>query len=129
MQNLNNQKILSFCQNNIEKIVLILLSLAWAPLSFYNFDSHHDGLILSTVTLTKSALISGGEYPFNQYGPIWAIPFVVLSFIMNSELLFISMRMALNYQFSRSYYFLLVSHLQLISVLISCHGHLRLSCH
>jgi hypothetical protein len=92
MQDLNNQKILSFWRSNIEKIVLILLSLAWAPLPFYNFDSHHDGLILSTVTLTKSALISGGEYPFNQYGPIWAIPFVVLSFIMNSELLFISMR-------------------------------------
>lgn len=89
---LNSPKILSFCRSNIEKIVLIFLSLAWIPLPFYNFDSHHDGLILSTVTLTKSALIGGGEYPFNQYGPIWVLPFVILSFILNSELLFIGMR-------------------------------------
>lgn len=93
MQNLQHWRVLTFCQLHIEKILLAILSLAWAPLSFYNFDSHHDGLILSTVTLTKSAISNGGEYPFNQYGPIWAIPFVILSSLVNPEHLFIFMRL------------------------------------
>jgi hypothetical protein len=92
MKNLQNQKILDFCHAHIEKIGFAILSLAWAPLPFYNFDSHHDGLILSTVSLTKTSIINGSDYPFNQYGPIWAIPFLILSFVLDSEVLFIGMR-------------------------------------
>ena len=92
MKNLQNQKIFDFCRSHIEIIGLAILSLAWAPLPFYNFDSHHDGLILSTVSLTKTSIINGSEYPFNQYGPIWVIPFLILSFVLDSEILFIGMR-------------------------------------
>ena len=50
--------------------------LVFIPALFINFDSHHDGLILTTVKLTENAINQGGSYPFNQYGPFWALPFV-----------------------------------------------------
>ena len=50
--------------------------LVFIPALFINFDSHHDGLILTTVKLTENAINQGESYPFNQYGPFWALPFV-----------------------------------------------------
>lgn len=72
-------------------LITVLLAI-WLPLPFLNFDDHHDGLILSTVRLTKTALIQGGEYPFNQYGPFWAIPFVFLSLLVPNAYLFLGIR-------------------------------------
>ena len=80
-------------KSKVKFVVLFLfLSLIWLPLAFLNFDSHHDGLILSTVRLTKQSLLNGGEYPFNQYGPFWATPFLVISFLTSDEYLFLAMR-------------------------------------
>lgn len=76
----------------IQNSIITTLLAIWLPLPFINFDEHHDGLILSTIRLTKSALIHGGEYPFNQYGPFWIIPFVLLSLIVPSEFLFLGVR-------------------------------------
>jgi hypothetical protein len=72
-------------------LITVLLAI-WLPLPFLNFDDHHDGLILSTVRLTKTALIQGGEYPFNQYGPFWIIPFVLLSLLIPNAYLFLGVR-------------------------------------
>ena len=76
----------------IQNSIITTLLAIWLPLPFINFDEHHDGLILSTIRLTKSALIQGGEYPFNQYGPFWIIPFVLLSLIVPNEFLFLGVR-------------------------------------
>jgi hypothetical protein len=56
------------------------------------FDSHHDGLILTTVNLIKDSIRNGGEWPFNQYGPIWAMPFVLGTFPFPSEWTFTIIR-------------------------------------
>jgi hypothetical protein len=72
--------------------LITLLLAIWIPLPFINFDEHHDGLILSTIRLTKTALIQGGEYPFNQYGPFWVLPFVLLSLLVPNVFLFLGVR-------------------------------------
>ncbi len=84
----NSLKRTSYIQNSIIATLLAI----WLPLPFINFDEHHDGLILSTIRLTKTALIQGGEYPFNQYGPFWIIPFVFLSLIVPNTFLFLAVR-------------------------------------
>lgn len=77
----------------IYQYCLIALLLAiWAPLPFINFNEHHDGLILSTIRLTKTSLFQSGEYPFNQYGPFWVIPFVLLSLLVPKAFLFLGVR-------------------------------------
>jgi hypothetical protein len=68
------------------------LTIIWAPLAFLNFDPHHDGLILSTIRLTKYSITNGGDYPFNQYGAFWTFPFLIISYFVNSEYLFLAMR-------------------------------------
>ena len=60
---------------------------------FINFDSHHDGLILSTTLELKRSLEDGGEWPFNQYGQIWAFPFAFLSLFVSDQHLFLSIRL------------------------------------
>jgi hypothetical protein len=60
---------------------------------FINFDSHHDGLILSTTLELRRALENGGEWPFNQYGQLWAFPFALLSFLVDDQYLLLSMRL------------------------------------
>jgi len=76
----------------LKKIFLAALTLLWLPLPFLGFDSHHDGLILSTIRLNLDALHSGGAYPFNQYGPFWTIPFVLVGQFVPGHLLFIVLR-------------------------------------
>ena len=39
------------------------------------FDQHHSGLIHASLLEYKSALLIGGDYPFNQYGPAWIAVF------------------------------------------------------
>lgn len=72
--------------------LIALLVAVWIPLPVINFDEHHDGLILSTIRLTKTALFQSGEYPFNQYGPFWVIPFVLLSLLVPKAFLFLGVR-------------------------------------
>jgi hypothetical protein len=59
---------------------------------FVNFDAHHDGLVLSTVLELKNAIQNGGQWPFNQYGQLWAVPYVLLAFLVPSHYLLIAMR-------------------------------------
>lgn len=61
--------------------------------AFINFDSHHDGLILSTALKLRKALDNGGAWPFNQYGQLWAFPYALLSFVVSDQYLLISMRL------------------------------------
>ncbi len=68
------------------------MTLIFFPTLFINFDSHHDGLILTTVRLTKNAIIQHGSYPFNQYGPFWAMPYVWLANIIPADFLFLAIR-------------------------------------
>ena len=46
---------------------------------FFWFNPHHDGLVISTVKATKIAWQTGGQLPFNQYGPFWTIPYSILT--------------------------------------------------
>lgn len=48
-------------------------------------DSHHDGLVITTINLTKSALLNGGDAPFNQYGPFWSVTYGLLALPFSSE--------------------------------------------
>ena len=58
--------------------------LMWPTLSS-GLDSHHDGLVITTIIQTKSALFDGGEAPFNQYGPFWSVTYTLLSLPFSSE--------------------------------------------
>lgn len=60
---------------------------------FINFDSHHDGLILTTTLELRRAIESGGDWPFNQYGQLWALPFTLISFLVSDQYLLISIRL------------------------------------
>ena len=80
-----SNKVFTIC---VSASILLLL----AP-AFINFDSHHDGLILSTVLELKKAVESGGSWPFNQYGQLWAFPFVLVSFIVADQYLLIAIRL------------------------------------
>lgn len=79
-----------------QKIFYIYLNLSiiflLAP-AFINFDSHHDGLVLSTVLELKRAIEGGGAWPFNQYGQLWAFPFVFVSFLVSDQYLLIAIRL------------------------------------
>jgi hypothetical protein len=86
-----NRDLLDFTLFTQYGLIALLLAI-WIPLPFINFDEHHDGLILSTIRLTKTALIQGGEYPFNQYGPFWVLPFVLLSLLVPNVFLFLGVR-------------------------------------
>ena len=48
--------IFAFVSNKTDKIIILFLMLVFIPALFINFDSHHDGLILTTVKLTENAI-------------------------------------------------------------------------
>ncbi|CAN2230947.1 hypothetical protein MCEBLUE5_00027 [Candidatus Planktophila versatilis] len=65
----------------------------WLPTPFIGFFSHHDGLMVTTVMQVRQALQEHHPWPFNQYGPSWALFFgTILSDVPGSYLL-ISMRL------------------------------------
>jgi hypothetical protein len=76
----------------MQRILITLLTLIWAPLLFINFDSHHDGLMLTTINSLRAALTGGQDWPFNQYGSFWAFPYVLFSYLFPSSLTYFSMR-------------------------------------
>lgn len=65
----------------------------WFPLCFLNFDSHHDGIVLTTVNQLKISLTSDGPWPFNQYGSVWAFPYLLVSFAIPHEFLLVGIRL------------------------------------
>lgn len=65
----------NMANKNVTKILIFLSSLTFIPLTFLNFDTHHDGLIVQTVVNLKEALSLQGEWPFNQYGSFWIFIF------------------------------------------------------
>ena len=75
------------------KITLLLQIIIWIPLSFIGFDAHHDGLILTTIEMLHDSIRNNGEWPFNQYGPFWAMPFTVLTYALPSEWIFVVIRL------------------------------------
>lgn len=60
--------------------------------TFIGFHPHHDGLVFTTIRLLKDSLLHGGEYPFNQYGSFWAMPYLGFSLSISDGLLLFSMR-------------------------------------
>ena len=77
----------------ILKFTFFVEIIFWIPLAFIGFDAHHDGLILTTVHLTKDAIQSGSPWPFNQYGPAWVLIYSAITWPLPSEWLFLSLRL------------------------------------
>ena len=71
---------------------ITLLSIVNFGTTFIGFHPHHDGLVFTTIRLLKASLLHGGEYPFNQYGSFWAMPYLGISLNVNDGLLLFSMR-------------------------------------
>ena len=60
---------------------------------FLTFDSHHDGLVLSTIRFTRDAISTNTPLPFNQYGPAWSIFGTLTTFVVPFEYLMLSLRL------------------------------------
>ena len=75
------------------RFVLCLEVVIWIPLTFIGFDSHHDGLILTSVHQFREALHSNSDWPFNQYGPSWLLIFGGLTWFVPNTWIFLVLRM------------------------------------
>jgi len=73
--------------------VFSLIALALSPMIFFGFHPHHEGLMLSTLQLTREVIANGGELPFNQYGPVWTLPYLIFSLAFPEDLFFFSTRL------------------------------------
>ena len=60
---------------------LVIFGLLWCIVPFFGFHPHHDGLMLSTITLTRDAIIHHHSLPFDQYGPFWIFIYALPSAI------------------------------------------------
>ena len=65
----------------------------WAPTPFIGFFSHHDGLMVTTVMQVRQALDEHHQWPFNQYGPSWALFFGTILSHVSASYLLVSMRL------------------------------------
>ena len=74
------------------KFILLLEVAIWIPLVFIGFDPHHDGLILTTVHLTQDAIQFDRAWPFNQYGPSWALIYSAFTWGLPDNLVFLGLR-------------------------------------
>ena len=90
MVKISNSKILA---RNLYWSLVASLTLVNSTIISLGFHAHHDGLMLSTIRLAKSSLLSGGEYPFNQYGSFWIAPYLSISLITPDAMLLASMRL------------------------------------
>lgn len=80
-------------------------NLLWIPICFLNFDPHHDGIILATINQLKGSFLSGGDWPFNQYGSTWAFPYLVVSYLVPSNFLLLGIRLVtVLFYIGSSYY-------------------------
>jgi hypothetical protein len=48
--------------------------------------------MLSTIRLLKVSFLAHGDYPFNQYGSFWAMPYLGISLLVSDSLLLLAMR-------------------------------------
>ena len=99
----NKRNVVStFFRKRFNFLIFVILAGLWIPLVFLNFDPHHDGLILTTIRLTERAISEGGQYPFNQYGPSWMLPFLLVGSFVSDDYLFLALRVVtvLLYLFS-----------------------------
>lgn len=96
----------STASTKLFRIFWVTASMLWIPLCFINFDPHHDGIILTTVNQLKSSLVTGGSWPFNQYGSAWAIPYLLISFLVPDHLLLLSIRFLTVSFYTLATYFL-----------------------
>jgi len=78
---------------NLYWSLVTVLTLMNSTIIFFGFHEHHDGLMLSTIRVAKESFLSGGDYPFNQYGSFWIAPYLAISFITPDSLLLASMRL------------------------------------
>jgi hypothetical protein len=65
----------------------------WFPTPFIGYFSHHDGLMVTTVSQLQNAIRNGGPWPFNQYGSFWAFVFALPTWNIEHEYLLVSMRL------------------------------------
>lgn len=76
----------------------------WLPTPFIGYFSHHDGLMVTTVSQLQNAIRNGGPWPFNQYGSFWAFVYALPLWNVKQEYLLISMRiMTLAFYFITSW--------------------------
>ncbi len=76
-----------------QRTLLSILILMWLPTPFIGFFSHHDGLMVTTVSQLQNAIRNGGPWPFNQYGSFWAFVFALPTWNIEHEYLLVSMRL------------------------------------
>ncbi len=74
------------------KFILLLEVVIWFPLIFIGFDPHHDGLILTTVHLTREAIQIDNLWPFNQYGPSWVLFYSAFTWGLPDNLVYLGLR-------------------------------------
>jgi hypothetical protein len=80
-------------------------NLLWIPICFLNFDPLHDGTILATINQLKISFLSGGDWPFNQYGSTWAFPYLAVSYLVPPEFLLFTLRLVtVLFYIGSSYY-------------------------
>ena len=72
--------------------IILAFALSWIPLLRFGFDSHHDGLIVSTVNNLTLVSSGAGNSPFNQYGPAWFLILRFFSSLFDSTYFFLSLR-------------------------------------
>jgi len=89
---MNSQFSIRLVRNFYWSLVAVL-TLMNSTIIFFGFHEHHDGLMLSTIRVAKESFLSGGDYPFNQYGSFWLAPYLAISFITPDSLLLVSMRL------------------------------------
>ena len=65
----------------------------WLPTPFIGYFSHHDGLMVTTVSQLQNAIRHGGQWPFNQYGSFWAFVYAIPTWDIKHEYLLVSMRL------------------------------------
>lgn len=56
-------------------------------------DSHHDGLMLNTINLTKKALLEDSPLPFNQYGIFWSFVMAFITWPFESSEILLCLRL------------------------------------
>jgi hypothetical protein len=64
----------------------------WLPTPFIGYFSHHDGLMITTVSQIQAAMKNNGPWPFNQYGSFWAFVYAIPTWNVQYEYLLVSMR-------------------------------------
>lgn len=82
----------STVQNKFELSLILILTLTWFPLLRFGFDSHHDGLMASTLNNIKLGNDGVGNWPFNQYGPAWFLILKSITPLVSSQYFFIAAR-------------------------------------